>query len=352
MITDLSKDIPEELEESDFYEHHRLIVDKGQGLLRLDKFLMSRLENATRNRIQVAIHAGNVLVNSKNIKPNYRVKPLDIITIVLAHPPRQFELLAEKIPFNIVYEDGDVLVINKEPGMVVHPGHGNYTGTLMNALLYYLGNAPASASSDYPYLVHRIDKDTSGILLVAKNELAQTRLAREFFDHTIERKYVGLVWGDLKNNEGIVEGHIGRSPNDRRVMSVYQDGQSGKSAITHYKVIKRYGYVTLVEFQLETGRTHQIRAHMKHLGHPLFNDEKYGGNVILKGTTFSKYKQFIQNCFGLIPRQALHAKSLGFCHPVTGEKLFFDSDLPADMQAVILRWDRYVSSQPLPDLQE
>ncbi|MDP2423657.1 MAG: RluA family pseudouridine synthase [Bacteroidales bacterium] len=336
--------ISEEIEESDFYEHYRLLVDKGQGLLRVDKFLMGRIENATRNRIQVAIHAGNVLVNGKNVKPNYLVKPLDTITIVLAHPLREFELVAENIPLNIVYEDDDVLVINKEPGMVVHPGHGNYTGTLMNALLYYLENANASATASYPYLVHRIDKDTSGILLIAKNELAQSRLALEFFNHTIERKYVGLVWGDVKTNEGTVEGHVGRSPKDRRVMSVYRDGQTGKPAITHYKVMQRFGYVTLLEFQLETGRTHQIRAHMKHLGHPLFNDEKYGGNMILKGTTFTKYKQFIQNCFTLIPRQALHAKSLGFAHPLSGEKLFFNSSLPDDMQAVIDKWERYVSA--------
>jgi 23S rRNA pseudouridine1911/1915/1917 synthase len=337
-------DIPELLEEeTDLYEHHRLIVDKGQGLLRIDKFLMGRLENVTRNRLQIALHAGNILVNGKNVKPNYKVKPDDAISIVLAQPPREFELIPENIPFNLVYEDDDVMLINKEPGMVVHPGYANFTGTLVNALLYYF-QEKQYAEGTYPFLVHRIDKDTSGILLVAKNELAQSRLARDFFEHTIERKYVALVWGDLENDEGTIEGHIGRSAKDRRVMYVYPAGEYGKSAITHYTVIQRFGYVTLIECQLETGRTHQIRAHLRYLGHPLFNDEKYGGNQILKGTTFTKYKQFVQNCFSLIPRQALHAKSLGFHHPVNGKYMFFDSELPADMQAVIEKWERYTTS--------
>jgi len=333
-------EIPEE--ENDLYEHHRLVVDKGQGLLRIDKFLMGRLENVTRNRIQNAAHAGNILVNGKNIKPNHKVKPGELITIVLAHPPREFELVPEKIPFNLIFEDTDVLLVNKEAGMVVHPAYANFTGTLMNALLYHFQEK--QNENAYPYLVHRIDKDTSGILLVAKNEMAQTRLARNFFEHTIDRIYVALVWGDVQTDQGTIEGNIGRSPKDRRVMQIYTDGDIGKPAITHYKVLKRFGYVTLLECRLETGRTHQIRAHMKYIGHPLFNDEKYGGNQILKGTTFSKYKQFIQNCFTLLPRQALHAKSLGFSHPLTGQYMFFDSDLPADMMAVISKWDRYTSS--------
>ncbi len=338
-------DFPEPFseEETDLYEHHRLIVDKGQGLLRIDKFLMGRLENVTRNRIQIALRAGNILVNSKSARPNYRVKPSDVITIVLAQPPREFELIPEDIPFSLVYEDDDVLVVNKEAGMVVHPGYANFTGTLVNALLYYFRDKDYG-NEVYPYLVHRIDKDTSGILLVAKNEPAQTRLARAFFEHTIDRRYVALVWGDMAQNEGTIEGHIGRSANDRRVMFVYPGGEHGKHAITHYKVLKRYGYVTLIECSLETGRTHQIRAHLRFIGHPLFNDEKYGGNQILKGTTFSKYKQFIQNCFSLISRQALHAKSLGFNHPVTGDYLFFDSGLPSDLAAVIDKWERYTNA--------
>jgi len=339
-------ELPEILEEeNDLYEHHRLVVDKGQGLLRIDKFLMGRLENVTRNRIQNAAHAGNILVNGKNIKPNYKVKPGDVITIVLAQPPREFELIPENIPFNLVYEDTDVLLVNKDAGMVVHPAYANFTGTLVNALLYYFQNK--QNENAYPFLVHRIDKDTSGILLVAKNELAQTRLARDFFEHTIDRRYIALVWGDVASDEGIIEGNIGRSPKDRRVMEIYPDADRGKPAITHYKVLKRYGYVTLLECRLETGRTHQIRAHMKFIGHPLFNDEKYGGDQILKGTTFSKYKQFIQNCFTLLPRQALHAKSLGFHHPLTGEYMLFDSELPADMMAVINKWDRYTSAGSL-----
>ena len=337
-------DSPELLgEETDLYEHHRIAVDKGQSPLRIDKFLMGRLENVTRNRLQNAMHAGNILVNGKAVKPNYKVKPADIISIVLAHPPREFELIPENIAVNIVYEDEDVLLVNKEAGMVVHPGYANFTGTLVNALLYYFIEKKYPEGT-YPLLVHRIDKDTSGILLVAKNEQAQARLARDFFEHTIERKYIALVWGDLENDRGTIVGNIGRSAKDRRVMHVYPEGDSGKPAITHYRVIKRFGYVTLIECRLETGRTHQIRAHMRFLGHPLFNDEKYGGNQILKGTTFTKYKQFVQNCFNLLPRQALHAKSLGFSHPIHGKRLFFDSEIPADISAVIEKWERYATS--------
>jgi 23S rRNA pseudouridine1911/1915/1917 synthase len=337
-------DTPEILEEeTDLYEHHRLVVDKGQSLLRIDKFLMGRIENVTRNRLQNATHAGNILVNGKEVKPNYKVKPEDIITIVLAQPPREFELIPEDIPINQVYEDDHVLVVNKDAGMVVHPGYANFTGTLVNALLYYFQQKNYSEGT-YPLLVHRIDKDTSGILLVAKNELAQARLARDFFDHTIERKYVALVWGDIENDQGTVEGNIGRSAKDRRVMYVYPGGEYGKPAITHYTVLKRFGYVTLVACRLETGRTHQIRAHMRYIGHPLFNDEKYGGDQILKGTTFSKYKQFIQNCFALLPRQALHARSLAFNHPINGRYMHFESELPDDMKAVLEKWERYASS--------
>lgn len=334
-------EIPEE--ETDLYEHHRFVVDKGQSLLRIDKFLTGRLENVTRNRLQNATHAGNILVNGKTVKPNYKVKPGDIITIVLAQPPREFELIPENIPLNLVYEDNDLLVVNKDAGMVVHPGYANFTGTLVNALLFYFQQKNYGEGT-YPLLVHRIDKDTSGILLVAKNELAQARLARNFFDHTIERKYVALVWGNIENDQGTVEGNIGRSAKDRRVMYVYPGGEYGKPAITHYTVLKRFGYVTLVECRLETGRTHQIRAHMRYIGHPLFNDEKYGGDQILKGTTFSKYRQFIQNCFALLPRQALHARSLGFNHPINGNIMHFESELPDDMKAVLDKWERYATS--------
>lgn len=329
-------------EENDLFEHHRLVADKGQSLLRIDKFLTNRLENVTRNKIQIATHAGNILVNGKTVKPNYRVKPADIITIVLPHPPREFELLPENIPVNIIYEDHDIAIIEKAAGMVVHPGYGNFTGTLVNALLYHFGSQGKS-NSPYPFLVHRIDKDTSGLLVVAKNELSQNILARLFFDRQIKRSYVALVWGDIEQQEGTISGHIGRSQRDRRVMQVFPDGSQGRHAVTHYKVLHRFGYVTLTECRLETGRTHQIRAHMRYLGHPLFNDKKYGGDQIIKGTTFSKYKQFIDNCFTLLPRQALHAKELGFNHPVTGVEMQFISPLPSDMQMIIEKWKRYTS---------
>lgn len=335
-------------EENDLYEHHRVTVDKGQSPLRIDKFLMGRLENVTRNRIQNAMHAGNILVNGKAVKPNYKVKPGDIISILLAQPPREFKLIAEDIPFNLVFEDKDVLVVNKEAGMVVHPGYGNFTGTLMNALLYYFQQKNYDKET-YPLLLHRIDKDTSGLLMIAKNEQAQAKLARDFFEHTIERRYVALVWGDPGNDEGTIEGHIGRSAADRRVMYVYTAGEHGKHAVTHYKVIKRFGYVTLIECRLETGRTHQIRAHMRYIGHPLFNDEKYGGDKILKGTTFSKYRQFVQNCFTLLPRQALHAQSLGFNHPTSGKFMKFESEIPADMAVAIDKWERYANSGHQPE---
>jgi len=333
-------------ESTELYEHFRFVVDKGQGAFRIDKYLMMKIENASRNRIQKAAHAGNIFVNDKIVKPNYKVKPSDIISIVLAYPPRDIEVYPENIPVQIVYEDEDILIVNKNAGMVVHPAHGNFTGTLLNALLYYFQNSPVNKDTENePYLVHRIDKDTSGILLIAKNELVQMKLAKQFFDHTIDRKYVALVWGNVKEEEGTISGFIGRDVRDRFVMKIYEEEEKGRHAITHYKVLERFGYVTLVECTLETGRTHQIRAHFHHIGHPLFNDEKYGGHVILKGTTFTKYKQFVQNCFNLMPRQALHAKSLGFIHPSSQQYMFFDSEYPEDMKAVLEKWRNYRGQQ-------
>ncbi|MCD4747706.1 MAG: RluA family pseudouridine synthase [Bacteroidales bacterium] len=333
-------------EDNELYEHYRFVADKGQGLLRIDKFLISRIENASRNKIQNAAKAGNIVVNNKTVKSNYKVKPNDVITIVMSHPPREIEIIPEDIPLTILYEDKDVIVINKNAGMVVHPAYGNYTGTLINALTYYFEKSIESENEIIrPYLVHRIDKDTSGILLVAKTEQAQIKLAKEFYYHTIDRKYSALVWGDFKENEGTITGHIGRSLKNRKVMTVFPNGEYGKHAVTHYKVLERFGYVTLIECTLETGRTHQIRAHMKYIGHPLFNDETYGGNIILKGTTFTKYKQYINNCFKIIPRQALHSISLGFKHPVSGEYLFIDTELPDDMNEVIEKWRKYTSFQ-------
>ncbi len=333
-------------EEQELYEHYHFVVDKGQNLLRIDKFLMLRIEGVSRNKIQNAAHAGNILVNDNPVKPNYKVKPNDIISIVLANPPHVTELIPEDIPINIVYEDDDIIVLNKEPGLVVHPGYGNFTGTMVNALVYHFQNILNKKEEEIrPFLVHRIDKNTSGIILIAKNELAQAKLAKEFFDHTIIRKYHALVWGDFTEDEGTITGNIGRNPKDRKVMTVFPDGKSGKPAITHYKVIERFGYITLIECQLETGRTHQIRTHLKYIGHPLFNDETYGGNIILKGTTFTKYKQFVENCFKLLPRQALHAKSLGFIHPASSKYIFFDSELPPDMQTVIEKWKKYISDK-------
>ena len=332
-------------ESSELYEHFRFVVDKKQSQLRIDKYLMAKIEHASRNRIQNSAHAGNILVNDVVIKPNYKVKPLDIISIVLAYPPRDTEIYPENIPIVVIYEDADIMVVNKALGMVVHPGHGNFTGTLQNALLYYLQHANPGDPDAKPYLVHRIDKDTSGILLIAKNELAQTKIAKQFFDHTIDRTYVALVWGNLANEEGTIDANIGRDIRNRLVQSVYEDVEKGRHAVTHYKVLERFGYVTLVECILETGRTHQIRIHLKHIGHPLFNDENYGGAEILKGTTFTKYKQFVQNCFKLIPRQALHAKSLGFIHPTTKQFIHFDSDYPGDLAAVIEKWRNYASGR-------
>lgn len=335
-----------EEEEQEFYEHYHIVADKGQGLLRIDKFLMSRIEGTSRNKIQNAAHAGNIRVNDKPVKPNHRIHPNDVISIVMATPPRELEIIAENIPINIIYEDDDLLLVNKTPDMVVHPGYANYTGTLLNALTYHLRNTDKREGIQ-PYLCHRIDKNTSGILLIAKTELAQQHLARQFFEHSIQRQYIALVWGDLKEDEGTIEGNIGRNPLNRRMMTVFPDGETGKEAITHYKVLEKFGYVSLIECRLETGRTHQIRTHLKYLGHPVFNDDTYGGNLILKGTTFSKYKQYIENCFKLLPRQALHAKSLGFIHPTTGKFIFFDSELPTDMQSVVEKWRKYSSFNEL-----
>lgn len=309
--------IGQEEEEQDLFEHFNIVVDKGQSLLRIDKFLMHRIEHASRNRIQNAIDAGNVLVNKQMIKASYKVKPLDEISIVYAQPPRDTEVYPEDIPLDIVYEDDDLLVVNKPAGMVVHPGYNNYTGTLVNALAFHFDQLPTLPGNDgRPGLVHRIDKDTSGLLLISKNEITMTKLAKQFFDHSITRKYLALAWGDIEN-DGRIEGYIGRSMKNRIIQDVYDDEEKGKWSVTNYQVLERLNYVTLVSCQLETGRTHQIRAHMKHIGHPLFNDANYGGDKILKGTTFSKYKQFVTNCFDIMPRQALHAKTLGFIHPTT-----------------------------------
>ena len=332
--------------QDELYEHFRLTVDRGQTMLRIDKFLKDRMEHCSRNRIQAAADSGNILVNGKAVKSSYRVKPLDLISIVMPYPRREVEIIPEDIPLNIVYEDDDVILVNKEAGMVVHPGHGNYSGTLVNALTYHLRNLPLFQEGDMRAgLVHRIDKNTSGLLVIAKNERAHAVLARQFFEHTIQRRYVALVWGNFEEEEGTITGNIGRSKRDRLKMAVYPEGDEGKHAVTHYKVLKRYGYVTLIECRLETGRTHQIRVHMEWIGHPLFNDERYGGDRILKGTTFSKYKQFIDNCFAILPRHALHARSLGFIHPTTRKEVYFESKLPADMKAVLDKWDTYIANR-------
>lgn len=330
------------VEEELLFEHHRIEVDPGQQLLRIDKFLLDKLPNASRNRIQNGIKAQFVKVNDQLVKSNYKVRPGDVITVSLPEPPREDEILAENIPLNIVYEDEDVLVVNKEAGMVVHPAYANWTGTLVNALVYHFEQLPTSRNGKgRPGLVHRIDKNTSGLLVIAKTDEAMTSLAKQFFDHSVERTYYALVWKSLKEKEGTIIGHIGRSLKDRRVMSVFPDGEFGKHAVTHYKVLKDLHYVSLIECKLETGRTHQIRAHLRHLGHPLFNDDTYGGDKILAGTTFTKYKQFVQNAFKVIPRQALHAKTLGFHHPTQNKWIQFESELPQDFRGVIEKWEKY-----------
>ncbi len=330
----------------ELFEHYRFKADKGQKSLRIDKFLVNKLENTSRSRIQSAASAGNILVNEEPVKPNYKVKAEDSISIVLPHPPREIEIIPENIPIRIVYEDDDLLIVNKDPGMVVHPGYGNYTGTLVNALMYHLRDNPLFSSGEQrPGLVHRIDKNTSGLLVVAKNEIAMNKLAKQFYDKTSKRTYHAIVWGNLDHDEGTIRGNIGRNPNDRKKMYVFEDEENGKTAVTHYRVLERFDYVNLVECRLETGRTHQIRVHFQHIKHPLFNDPEYGGDKILRGTTFSKYRQFVQNCFKILPRQALHAKTLGFVHPSTKKDMLFDSELPADMTEILERWRRYTSGR-------
>ena len=329
-------------ENKDLYEHFHFVAQKGQQLLRVDKYLMNYIENATRSKIQQAAKDGNIYVNDVTVKSNYKVKPNDVVRVLFEHPPYEFLLVPEDIPLTIVYEDDALLVVNKPAGMVVHPGHGNYSGTLINALTFHFDNLPNN-SSNRPGLVHRIDKDTSGLLVVAKTEEAMTHLAKQFFDKTSEREYIALVWGDVKEDQGTIEGAIGRHPKNRLQNTVFigDDAHKGKPAVTHYKVLERFGYVTLVSCKLETGRTHQIRVHLKHIGHTLFNDERYGGDRILKGTSFSKYKQFVENCFSILPRQALHAKTLGFVHPVTQEKMKFDSPVPDDIAQCLEKWRNY-----------
>ncbi len=335
----------EESQEIELYENYRFTVDRGQETMRLDKYLQMRIEGVSRNKIQAAAKASCILVNDKASKSNYKIKPLDVISVLLPTPPREIEIIPEDIPFKIVYEDDDVLVVDKQAGLVVHPGYANFTGTLLNALaFYYDGKKDKQGNPITPYLVHRIDKDTSGLLLIAKNEDAQVALAKQFFEHTIERKYNALVWGDFSEDDGTIDGNLARSQKDRRIMAVYDDPEVGKHAVTHWHVLERFGYVTLVECVLETGRTHQIRAHMKHIGHPLFNDAAYGGDQILKGTTFSKYKQFVNNCFQLLPRQALHALVLGFEHPTTHKLMHFESPIPDDMAAVLDKWTTYAQN--------
>ncbi len=331
-------------DDQELFEHHKFVVDKGQNPLRIDKFLMSRLENSSRNKIQNAAIAGSILVNNSPVRSSYKVKPDDVVTIVLTHPVREFELVAEDIPLDILYEDKDLIVVNKVAGMVVHPAYANYTGTLVNALMFHFQQTGVAYDEKTgPYLVHRIDKNTSGVMLVAKTEIAQTRLGKQFFDHSISRKYNALVWGDLKDDEGTITGNIARSPKDRRVFTVYEEEDRGKHAVTHYRIIERLGYTSFIECQLETGRTHQIRVHMRYVGHPIFSDETYGGDQILKGTTFTKYKQFVSNCFKICPRQARHASSLGFIHPVTGKEMYFESPLPEDMTEVLDKWRKYAT---------
>lgn len=327
------------------FEQYQIVADKGQALLRIDKFLIDRVADISRNKIQQLAKADCLFVNNTPVKSNYRVKPFDTIVLYTPIEKREIEIIPQNIPLDIVFEDDDLVVVNKPAGLVVHPGFGNYTGTLVNALVYHFGSLPQKASIDRPGLVHRLDKNTTGIMVVAKSEIALNALAKQFFDRTTKRRYIALVWGDLKNDTGTIEGNIGRNLKNRKVMDVFSDGDWGKPAITHYTVLERFGYVTLVECRLETGRTHQIRVHFKHIGHPLFGDFEYGGDKVLKGTIYNKYKQFIDNCFEMLPRQALHAKSLGFVHPTTKQEMYFESILPDDLQAVITKWRNYVASR-------
>jgi len=336
----MQKNQPQDIENDDLYEHYRFVAGDGQVPLRVDKFLMNFIENATRNKIQQAAKAGNILVNDTVVKSNHKIKPKDVVRVVLSYPPHENLLVAEDIPLDIIFEDEEVIVVNKPAGMVVHPGHGNYSGTLVNGLIHHIENLPTN-SNERPGLVHRIDKDTSGLLVVAKTEFALAHLSKQFFNRTTERLYYALVWGNIEEDEGKIEGNIGRSLKNRLQMTVFPDGDFGKHAVTHFKVLERLTYVTLVQCKLETGRTHQIRAHFKHIGHTLFNDERYGGDDILKGTTFTKYKQFVHNCFKVLPRQALHAKTLGFTHPTSGEFLQFNSKVPKDITACLEKWRTY-----------
>jgi len=330
-------------QDDDLFEHHRVITDKGQGQVRIDKFLFDRLEKTSRTRIQDACDNGFVRVNGTPVKSSYKIKPLDVVTMEMPYPVREIELIPENIPLEILFEDEDLIILNKPSNMVVHPGHGNYSGTLVNALIFHFQNLPVRSDA-HPGLVHRLDKNTTGVMVIAKTDQALINLSKQFFDRTIERRYVALVWGDVKE-DGTVTGNTGRSLKDRKVFTVFPEGDYGKHAVTHYKVIERLGYVTLVECKLETGRTHQIRVHMKHIGHTLFGDFEYGGDQILKGTTFAKYKQFVQNNLNILPRQALHARSLGFYHPTTGEWMFFEKELPPDMEEVLDRWRNYINAQ-------
>ncbi|MBU2914058.1 RluA family pseudouridine synthase [Reichenbachiella agariperforans] len=333
------------IEGGELYEHHRITIDPKQELLRLDKFLMDKLPNVTRNKVQDGIKEGFIKVNSEIVKPNYKVRPGDEVVVELPEPPNVTDIEPEDIPLNIVFEDDHILVVNKEPGMVVHPAYQNWSGTLVNALTFHFQNLPTMPNNDgRPGLVHRIDKDTSGLLVIAKTELAMTSLARQFFDHSIERTYYALVWGEPTEEKGTIDVNLGRSLKDRRITAPFPEGDFGRNAVTHYEVLRNMRYVSLIKCNLETGRTHQIRAHLKYIGHPLFNDATYGGDRVLKGTTFTKYKQFVDNCFKIIPRQALHAKSLGFVHPATNEFVQFDSELPEDFRSVIEKWENYVNT--------
>ena len=347
-MKDEAKKQEEEIQETneELYERFSIVVDKGQESLRIDKFLANRIEGATRNKLQQAINLGLVMVNGKEIRSNYKIKPQDSIIIYSDLSPEETEVVAEKMELNIVYEDADLMIINKPAGMVVHPGSGNYTGTLLNGIAWYLQNQNPDISEEVlPRfgLVHRIDKNTSGLLLLAKTDKAMRELAKQFFDHTVKRQYAALVWGDMENETGTIVAHVGRHQRFRKLFEAYPEGDHGKDAITHYKVMEKFGYVTLLECVLETGRTHQIRVHMKYIGHPLFNDEIYGGDKIVKGTVFTKYKQFVDNCFQICKRQALHAKTLGFIHPTSGKKMFFEAALPDDMEQVIEKWRKYGS---------
>ena len=342
----MTDDLLELEDQQEMFEHFRLVADKGQAPVRVDKYLSTHVEGTSRHRVQLAIKQGYVLVDDSPAKANTIIRPGNVIRFVMPYQRRGVEILPEDIPLDITYEDDDLLVVNKAAGMVVHPGHGNFSGTLINALAFHLGlsQAPDADDERMGILVHRIDKDTSGLLVVAKNDEAQADLARQFFYHTIDRKYIAVVWGNVKEDSGTIEGIIGRDPSDRLRFKVTDDPEKGKYAITHYRVLERFGFITVVECILETGRTHQIRVHMSSIGHPLFNDERYGGSEIRKGTIYTKYRQFIENCFKVCPRQALHAKTLGFTHPRTGERVFFDSPVPADMTALIEKWRTYTSA--------